>query len=286
MFRIGGEEELLDLPAAGALDAPALKSPARRTERTEPISARVPGDSMSTPPGPDTQDPAEPLSPSLRPLGREAEIAASGIDDDGLRSPPSRRRRREPRAHRRRSTGSEDHSIAPPAGRQRAGLTGWHGWIAWINAGILTVLIVAAVIGHDPPSPTAAEREPAAAPKQAVAQPLASAVAPAGAPVDAPPTTARITPKPRADRHDSLPSHLPRRRATDQAHVASEAPSDRPPPAPTPQDGSASLPAAVGHQVASSAPPAPASTAITRTPRRRRREAENNQNAAAVEFGP
>lgn len=251
MFRIGGEEELLGLPTAGALDTSAPESPARRTERTEPISARAPESSRLA-----------------------------------VQAPAPRRRRREPRAHQRRFAGSEDHSTAPAASRQRAGLTGWHSWIAWINAGILTVLIVAAVIGHDPPSPTAAGREPPAGPKQAVAQPVASAVAPAGAPVDAPPATARITPKPRAHRHDSPPSHLPRRRETNQAHVASEAPSDRPPPAPTPQDGSGSLPAAVGHQVASSAPPAPASTAITRTPRQHRREAENSQNAAAVEFGP
>lgn len=211
---------------------------------------------------------------------------ASGIAEDGVRSSASRRRRREPRAHQRRSASSEDHSTAPPASRQRPGLTGWHSWIAWINAGILTVLIVAAVIGHDPPSPTTAGREPPAAPKQAVAQPVASAVAPANAPVDAPPATARSIPKPRAHRHNSLPSHRPRRRATDQAHVASEAPSDRPPPTPTPQDGSASPPAAVGHRVASSAPPDPQSPSTTRAPNQRRREAENSQNAASIEFGP
>jgi len=285
MFRIGGEEELLGLPTAGALDAPAPESPARRTERTERISARVPGDSTSPPPGLDTRDPAAPLSPRLRPLGREAELAASGIAEDAVRSPPSRRRRREPRAHQRRSAGSQDRSTASPTRRQRPGLTGWHSWIAWINAGILTVLIVAAVIGHDPPPITAMVREPPITPKQAGAQPLASAAAPADASVDAQPATASIAPKPRVHRHDSPASHRPHLRLTVHAHQASATPSGREAPPPIAQR-SATPPEAVGHRVASSAPPDPASRRTTRTPRRRRREAENSQNAASVEFGP
>jgi hypothetical protein len=286
MFRIGGEEDLLDLPTAGALDAPAPESHVRRTERTEPISARAPRDSTPPPPGLDTRDPAVPLAPSLRPPGREAELAASRIAEDGVRNPPSRRRRREPRAHQRSSVGRQDRSTAAPARRHRAGPIGWQSWIASINAAILAVLIVAAVIGHDPPSTTVAAREPHATPKQAVAQPVASALAPADAPVDAPTARANITPKPRVHRPDVLPSHRARRRAADEAHMASEPPSDRSPASPTPQEGSVSPPAAAGHRVASSAPPDPASRSTPRTPIQRRREAENSQNAASVEFGP
>jgi len=285
MFRIGGEEELLGLPTEGALDASAPESPVRRTERTEPISARVPGDSTSPPHGLDTQDPAAQLSPSHRPLGREAELAASGIDDHGVGRPPSRRRRRRPGAHQRRSADSEDHGTAPPARRRPPGLTGWHSGIAWINAGILTVLILAAVIGHDPSSMTPAGRESPAAPEQAVVQPAASAIAPASTPVDPAPATARSIPEPRVHRRDALPSNRPHPRVTAQAYQASATPADRPSPPPIVQR-SARPAAAVGRPVAASAPPDPRSPSTTRTPNQRRREAENSQNAASVEFGP
>lgn len=244
MFRIGGEEDLLDLPTAGALDTPAPERPARRTERTEPISARVPESSRSA-----------------------------------VEAPASRRRRREPRAHQQRHAGRRDRSTAPSTRRQRPGLTGLHSWIAWVNAAILTVLIVAAVIGHDPPSTTAVGRAPSTTTRQAAA--AAQTVASSG---DARPATTMILPKPLAHRRRSPPSDRPRPRVTVQAHLASGAPTDRPPPAPTPQGGSASPPAAIGHRVASSAAPAPRS--VTPAPSQHRRAAKNSQNADAVEFGP
>jgi hypothetical protein len=243
MFRIGGEEDLLDLPTPGALDAPAPESPARRTERTEPISARVPESSRSA-----------------------------------VEAPPSRRRRREPRADQQRHAGRRDRSTAPPTRRQRPGLTGLHSWIAWVNAAILTLLIVAAVIGHDPPSTTAVGRAPSTATRQAAAaQTVASSVG-------ARPATTRILPKPLAHRRHSPPSHSPRPRVAVQAHLASEAPTDRPPPAPTPQGGSASPPAAIAQPVASSSAPAPRSVAPPSS--QHRRDSNNSQNAAAIEFAP
>jgi hypothetical protein len=282
MFRIGGEEDLLDLPKPGALDARSPASPTQRTERTEPISASAPGDSISPPLGLDTQDPAAAPSPSLGLSGSDAEFAARRIAEDGVRSPPSRRRGREPRAHRRRSAGSRGRSTAPPVHSPRPGLTGWHSWIAWINAGILAVLIVAAVIGHDPPSTTAAGPEPPASPKQAVAQPVASAPASARTPEDTRTAPPHITPKPHVHRHEVLPSHRSLPSVTVQAHQASVTPSNR---RSSPLNVQAP-PATVGHRVASPAPPDPRSRSTTRTPPRRHQEAKNSQNAAAVEFAP
>jgi hypothetical protein len=230
MFRIGGEEDLLDRPTA----PPACSSPSPAT-MPETSTPRAPA-------------PTQPL------------------------------RRREPRAHQDRGAGRRDRSTAPPTRRQRPGLTGLHSWIAWVNAAILIVLIVAAVIGHDPPSTTAVGRAPSTTTRQpAAAQTVASSVG-------ARPATTMILPKPLAHRRHSLPSHRPRPRVTVQAHLASEAPTDRPPPAPTPQGGSASPPAAIAQPVAS--PSAPAPRSVTPTPSQHRRAAKNSQNAAAVEFGP
>lgn len=129
--------ETLAASATEALDAPALDIPTLTVQRTESTPATAPDTST-----PEVPPPTSPLRPQW------------------------------PRTHQHHYADRQDRSIAPSTRRRHPGLTRLHSWIAWVNALILTVLIVAAIIGHTPPSTTVTSRE--SSPTRTAARPLDS----------------------------------------------------------------------------------------------------------------
>ena len=217
MFRIGGEEDLLDPihastssapepPAAadisgqsapvtpsavGVLDAPASVSPARPDECAHPSpTATAPDAATTSSCGLDPRDPVAALLLDPRASGGDSERIAGRICRDGVTASGSLRGARWPQVDEDRGGSGLGRSISPSTRLRRSGLTRLHIWIAWVNAVILAVLIVAAVVGHDPSSTTGASRGPSTA--QAPAR-LADS-GPAG------PATSNSSPKPDSKR--------------------------------------------------------------------------------------
>jgi hypothetical protein len=260
MFRIGNEEDLLDEP----MPAPSRASP--------PNWAR-------------TSDASEPLGAPEFPV-RPADLAA----------PTAPRRRRKPPAHRHprmqhHRTGQQDRSRTPRTHRRRPELRGVRSWIAGVNATILIVLLVAAVIGHSPPATPATGREPPTTTRQTAATTGQTAAQPAVSSVTAQVASTGAPPSLLAHRHDRPPGHRSGSRVALQSDTASRTAmterstsSSQQPPSPP---SSTPPPAAVARPVAPSSVPAPPRPApVSPRASRHRREAENSQNAAAVEFGP
>jgi hypothetical protein len=280
MFRIGSEEDLPDPPTAAPACAQSPSraaapnasepspAPAIQAQPTRPAASAA--EVLDAPVAVSPVRPAQAMKPS--PSAMPATSAS--------RAPvPTPLRRREPRAHQNHHhAGRRDRSIASPRRRQRPGLVPLHIWIASLNALIVTMLVVAAVIGHAPPATSAVGQESPTTTRQAAARPVASSVNTRSA-------TSRAIASPLTGRHHPQARRRSRTRLTAQAHRASEAPIMRPAHAPIPQR-TASPPTATAHRVASSPPPAPAPTSATPPSSRHRRADENSQNAAAVEFGP
>jgi hypothetical protein len=207
MFRIGGEEDLLDPPTA----VPASVPPANRapiTSASMPPSAPaqpawspyadiplvpepdevliVGGAEVAAAPAPAI--PAQPAEAAITSEGEAVDTSTAPTPDvptpdppareDPARpirapTPPSHRRRRG--THHNREANRGCRSTATPNGRQRSGLAKLSSTVAWVNALILTMLVLAAVIGHTPASTTVANRE--------LPSPLAQAPARAAAPL-------------------------------------------------------------------------------------------------------
>jgi len=176
MFRIGGEEDLLDPSHAAISNAPerpaAAEIPAQPTPVTPsaagvldaPASVSLARPAEGTPSyGLDLQYPTTAFSVDHKPSGCDSERIADRISEDDITAAISLRGAQWPRANEHRDTGGLGRPTLPSAGRQRPGLTRLHIWIAWVNALILAVLIAAAVVGRDPTSTTAASREPSTA---------------------------------------------------------------------------------------------------------------------------
>jgi hypothetical protein len=197
MFRIGGEDELLDPPPA--VPAPALptdRSPTKLASDEQPPTAchaddapgagvRVVSGVSEQPTGSLAADSTEAFDlPTrerpVRPAEASPAAPMSSISTSGIRVPIALRSRGAQR-HRRGHANREDRSIAPPIHQRRPRPTGVHGWITWLNALILTVLIVAAVIGHDPSS------MPATGHRSSTTQTTANSSEPTRAPSDLPP---------------------------------------------------------------------------------------------------
>jgi hypothetical protein len=227
--------ETLTASATKVLDAPAPENPARPVQSMEPTPATVPDTSTSGVPAP-----ASPLSP------------------------------RSPRAHRHHDAGRRDRSTASLTRRQRPGLTRLHSWIAWVNALILTVLIVAAVIGHDPQSTTAVGRASSTTP--AAARPVDSSS-------NTGPAMSKLPPRPLIREHRRPPSHPVRRRPP-----ASREPTRRSPSVFIPQQD-ISPPVAITRRVAPSPSAAPA-TSTTPIANHRRPDAKAPRGDPSVEFAP
>jgi hypothetical protein len=248
MFRIGGEEDLLDRPTAVPVSAPqpshtavptasqplpataraacppdAGTPPASATAAQPPESPAMSEAAVLDVPAPDAPargSPARPaddvepspvtvlhapVSPRLPDLDRQDPATARGcsISQDDVPTVVSPlRRRRLPPHHQGRDTAVRRHrSTVAVKGRQRPRLAKLQSCIAWVNALIFTVLVVAAVIGHTPASTTAAGSEPSTA--QAAARPVAPL-----------PSTrlagSKVLPGPRVREHRACPSRSAR----------------------------------------------------------------------------
>jgi hypothetical protein len=282
MFRIGGEEDLLDRPTAMPVPAPQPSHTAVPTaSQPLPATARAacPPDAGTPPespamseaavldvPAPDAPargSPARPaddvepspvtvlhapVSPRLPDLDRQDPATARGCsisqDDVPTVVSPLRRRRLPPHHQGKDAAVRRHRSTVAVKRRQRPRLAKLQSCIAWVNALIFTVLVVAAVIGHTPASTTAAGREPSTAPTQAAARPVAPL-----------PSTrlagSKILPEPRAREHRACPSRSARPRLTLPPRPP-EASFKRSLPASTSRR-SASSPAAIACRVATSA---------------------------------
>jgi hypothetical protein len=196
MFRIGGEEDLLDcltaepagalrpkdaaiptppkplpVPAQAAwpleddiLPAPTIAPrPAETLIKTEAEVADLPAHAILAQPAEadttseagvlDVPAPAAPAGDVPTPDPPAREVPARPIRAPA--SPPHPRRRG---AHHGRDASRRYRSIPPPMRCQRPGLVKLSSCIAWVNALILTVLVVAGVIGHAPASTASRER--------------------------------------------------------------------------------------------------------------------------------
>lgn len=216
MFRIGGEEDLLDrapavpvcAPQPSRAAVPIASRPLPATARAAcPPAAGTPWASatppetsgiseagvlnMSAPDAPargsqaphtDDMEPSPvtvlhaPASPPLSDLDRQDPATAHGRsisqDDMPTVAPPLRRRRLP--AHQHRDTATRRHrSTATLKRRPRPRLARLQSCIAWVNALIFTVLVVAAVIGHTPASTTAAGSESSTVVTQVATKPVA-----------------------------------------------------------------------------------------------------------------
>lgn len=185
MFRIGSEEELLDHPPVASPSPPRSRRAAIPSDVPEPahppVRAACQLDAATVvPAGPRAQ--REPYEP----------IAGHPVPEDAIRALASPSDPRPRQARRHHDARRQDRVTALPTRRRGAALAGLHGWIAWVNVVILTVLVVAAAIGHDPPSTTAASTT--------ITQAAASPTAPSR------PATSKIAPEPPPG-HRGLSSH-------------------------------------------------------------------------------
>jgi hypothetical protein len=171
MFRIGGEDELLDPPPPPTSTPPL--SPTKLAPEEQPraacpaddapgVSVRVSSGVSEPPTASVATDPTETLGPptgnrSVRPVQASPAVPMSSISTSGI-SVSAALRSRGTQHHRHGRANREDRPIAPTIRQRRPRPTGAHGWITWLNALILAVLIVAAVIGHDPSSTPATSR--------------------------------------------------------------------------------------------------------------------------------
>ncbi len=260
MFRIGGEEDLLDRPTAVPISTPQPSTAVPTASKPLPATARAacPPDAGTPPasataaqppeapvmseaavldvpaPAPARGSPARPaddvepspvtvlhapVAPRLPDLDRQDPATARGCSisrDDVSTVVSPLRRRRLPRHHQGKDTAVRRHrSTVAVKGRERPRLAKLQSCIAWVNALIFTVLVVAAVIGHTPASTTATGSEPSTALTQATARPVAPL-----------PSTrlagSKILPRPRAREHRacSLPASISRRSASSPAAIA------------------------------------------------------------------
>ena len=289
MFRIGGEEDLLDRPTVAPAPAPqpdsapipiASEPPSTPWRAGRPLDADIP-----LAPGVPEQ-PTEILTASAtkvldapalenppRPV-QSMEPSPATVPDTSTSGVPAPAPPRSPRAHQHHDAGRRDRSTASPTRRQHLGLTRLHSWIAWVNALILTVLIVAAVIGHDPPSTTAVGR--ASSTTQAAARPVDSSSNTGSA-------MSKLPPRPLIREHRGPPSHLVRHRP--HLTVASREPTRRSPSASIPQRY-ISPPVVIARRVASSPSAAPAPTSATPTANHPRADAKDPRGNPSVEFAP
>lgn len=288
MFRIGGEDDLLDRPTVAPVTAPKPDSaPIPRISEPPPTPGRagrpLDADIPLAPGIPD--QPTETLRASAtkvldapppenppRPV-QSMEASPATVPDtstSGIPAPASPLPPRSPRAHRHHDAGRRDRSAASVTRRQRPGLTRVHSWIAWVNALILTVLIVAAVIGHDPPSTTAVGR---------ASSTTQTAVRPVDSSSNTGPAMSKLPPRPLIREHRRPPSHPVHRRLS-----ALREPSGGSPSVSIPQRD-ISPPVAITRRVAASPSAAPA-TSATPMANRRRPDAKAPRGDPSVEFAP
>lgn len=291
MFRIGGEEDLFDRPSVAPASVPQpdsapipgasepLSTPWRADRPLDadiPLAPGVPEQPTETltasatkaldAPAPENPQPVQSMEPSPATV---PDTSTSGVPAPAPPLSP-----RSPRAHQHHDAGRRDRSTASPTRRQHPGLTRLHSWIAWVNALILTVLIVAAVIGHDPQSTTAVGR--ASSTTQAAARPVDSSSNTGSA-------MSKLPPRPLIREHRGPPSHPVRRRP--YRTVASREPTRRSPSASIPQRD-ISPPVAIARRVASPPSAAPAPTSATPTANHPRPDAKDPRNNPSVEFAP
>jgi hypothetical protein len=203
MFRIGGEEDLLDcrpavptcapppnqtpIPTASAPAPPAPATSARPTESDTAGEAEAPNVpapaapnqgtpkphlrardartlDMQAPPVPSAplRDEPKPHPPAPHRSVRDVPAPAPPARVPAprpIRAPSSPPRSRSRGPHHDWDAGTLYQSPPPARRRPRPQLRGLTSTIAWVNALILALLVLAAVIGHTPPSTTAARPE-------------------------------------------------------------------------------------------------------------------------------